>query len=172
MRGDASAATAAAAATAAPAATAPTSETTEEVVTEEELAMVDNIKEAEDICSDYNLAAFVAWAQQIAKPALVRQALVTCKSEVHKPPSCFPNAISIPTHVKLRDGNVVQLTEVACARDDCKRCGTRGGYRFRWNGPWTCKLAWGRPGVSPDAARDTWENCRECEVCALRPRRD
>jgi hypothetical protein len=163
--GDAHAAPAAAAATAPTTASLPPpAATAEEVAERTGRALAAKLREAEDICSDYNLNAFLIWARR-QHPMLVRPVVERCVVEVHTPPPLLRNipTINVKTPVVLRDGTELPLIEVPCIRDGCERCGhCRGGYRFRWDGLWTCLRARRRP---PLVCRQIWQDC-QCDVCA------
>ena len=54
------------------------------------------------------------------------------------------------------------VNEVDCEDDECIRCNTgRGGYQFRWVGPWTCECMIGSPDMD---AQQVMQRYRECTL--------
>ncbi len=111
----------------------------------------------EQVVSDFNFFAFLRFVN--------KQNLDT-QMRLLKLPVLQHSPESEPVQIKLENGKIHTTSVVMCKQDDCDRCVQgRGGYRFHFVGPWTCKNTF---GLTPAESRYTWMNCRECFMCNSR----
>ena len=123
------------------------------------------------ILSDCNLANFVELARRV-DPLRAMTWMRRCPVTDHRmelPDLCVRLGLpvrNIPPQVTLLGGNVLPMTVVQCTQESCRRCEQgMGGYRFQWQGPWTCESA---NGPTPQEGRRRWMNCmntRGCRAC-------
>ena len=122
------------------------------------------------VLSDFNLAAFTSWCAAV-HPDRAREVCRAVHVVLHQPEAAVQRrlddgtAVAVPPSVVLRDGQSIQITTSACPGVDCRRCGVAGGFKFHWQGPWTCQQA---VGALPGVARGIWTECRSCAFCCRR----
>ena len=113
----------------------------------------------ETIASDDNMIAFKKYVEHAPKAVTDRfKMLYTVE---HR--SCLP----ITGETVDFAGTKIQLPHQLCPTpESCVRCTSRrGGFKFHWDGPWTCSTAKGTPATT---CRHTWRKCfyaQKCENC-------
>ena len=66
----------------------------------------------------------------------------------------------------------IDLRNIQCEESGCLRCDSgRGGYRFHWVGPWTCRRVVDAGSQDGARGRAIWLNCTDCEACSGPARR-
>jgi hypothetical protein len=72
-------------------------------------------------------------------------------------------------HVQVQDikpsvriaGEYHVIPQLPCQDPQCPRCDEKGGYKFHWLGPWTCRCS--LTMTTADATRLRWMQCCTCE---------
>ena len=110
------------------------------------------------VASDFNLTMFLQYVRMAGQEYQLR--LLSLPMIQHQP-------VGENIQVKLRDGQYRELASTTCQATNCPRCDSYfGGYKFQYIGPWTCQRS---IGLSPQQARRTWIECKECTMCSHRP---
>ncbi len=123
-----------------------------------------NIKWSDTVPSDYNIGFFQHWIQRQTFDVQI----------------IYMTVLYVITHAgssdttefyKLADGNRYKLMHIKCTNTACTRCQCRqGGFRFGWQGPWTCRRSMA-PHDSPRSSRASTALCailNLCEACVYR----
>ena len=123
-----------------------------------------NVRWSDTVPSDYNIGFFQHWIQrQIFEVQIIYMTVLYVI--IHAGSSDTAETY------KLADGNRYRLMHIKCTNAACVRCQSRqGGFRFGWQGPWTCRRAFG-PHDSPRSARASMALCAVlnlCEACVYR----
>ena len=125
------------------------------------------------VCSDYNLAAFL---QLLPKQDLMEAVkYLDLYVVVHDDPPVpalirdllDSDVYNIWPRVQL-DSQEIPLPRRPCTQQDCELCGTRGGYKFHWLGPWTCQASIHPNVATAHSARQIWMACTSCPACSTR----
>ena len=125
------------------------------------------------VCSDLNLSAFQSWMQQ--QNHHTAEQYMDLYLIVHEDPPLpefIKNLISTDVYniwpTVTIDNIKVHIPRRPCVEVGCARCGARGGYKFHWQGPWTC-LASVQPTITTAAeTRRVWMQCNKCANCRTR----
>ena len=92
------------------------------------------------VITPINLNAFFRWAGQASEEELDEVMAVIYTVEHRDPPWLYGGLHLEPIVLQRTDlGRTWQMMQLECAEENCIRCETgRGGWQFRWVGPWTC----------------------------------
>ena len=99
------------------------------------------LEEAPVVLSSANLHSFLTWARTASLDDVI-ETLEVVRITQHRD-RCWDVGIAIhPTYVGRDDDEgprPLRVKELECSVWNCHRCiRRRGGYDFRWVGPWTC----------------------------------
>ena len=116
------------------------------------------IQWSDTVPADYNIGFFYHWIQRQLFDAQI----------------IYMTVLYVITHTggadtaesyKLGDGNLYKLRHIKCDKSNCVRCQHRqGGFRFGWQGPWTCHRSMSSH-ASPQAARASTSLCAVLNLC-------
>ena len=125
----------------------------------------DSLYTDEFVYSPVNLGAFLKWATT-ATEAELGQAFQVINMVMHRmDPELQGSAPILPVTVIRGDLNrQFTIVQLQCHDPVCERClSGRGGYQFRWIGPWTCPNTVGDENTS---AREVYQRTIACR-CGL-----
>ena len=111
--------------------------------------------EQKEVLSDFNFSAFLQWCSKCSIADL-EEAIRECPVTDH-----FSPFQTLPMIVN-RENQQYAISSIQCNDATCSRCREgRGGYQFKWIGPWTDEAFIPRPGeTGPDARRRIILNAR------------
>ena len=117
----------------------------------------------EFILTYQNLAKFERWAATCSVDDLF-EALNTVYFIKHKVPDWLEDMCPhLPVIIDREDlGYRFRLMEQDCSDPNCNRCYVRGGFAFKWVGPWSCPCIVGDETTSPQDLVQQWLNCPRC----------
>ena len=128
-------------------------------------ATLDGMYEETYIAAPINLSLFLRWAMA-AEEADIDRAMQTVYLTDHRMDGDDVPA-SVPMFPVIIQRESLNRTWVMphrqCTETGCQRCESgRGGYQFRWVGPWTCPNTDGDENTS---ARDVYQRTIACRCC-------
>ena len=117
----------------------------------------------EVILTYQNLAKFERWAATCSVEELA-QALNTVYFIKHRVPEWLEEMCPhLPVIISRDDLEAAfQVQERWCEDPNCNRCYRRGGFAFKWVGPWSCPCIVGDETTSPQYLVQQWQNCPTC----------
>ena len=122
-----------------------------------------DIELEEYVLTPQNLCMFERWAAEADLEEIV-EALQQIYIVDHRSPA-WVEAIPSPDVIIDREdlGHRFVVHKMNCNDPQCQRCQTRrGGYQFRWVGPWTCPCIVGDETTTPMDLQRAHQNCRNC----------
>ena len=118
----------------------------------------------DSVYSPQNLNNFLAWAKNAPMDELQLVLKLVHKVE-HRAEIPIPGPV--PLGRRGLSTNAVPMR--MCTEPNCRRCNTgRGGYHFRWAGPWLCPATIpANNNVTISELSTAIQNCR-CRLCRVR----
>ena len=128
------------------------------------LTFLNSITEGtEFVSSSHNLYNYLTWAKTASREELLISLALVSIIEHEMGDNGFA---SVPSIIDRPDiGLRMEMPVEACTADNCIRCTTgRGGYAFRFIGPWTCHSAIGNENTTRAQLYEAEFWCR-CPMC-------
>ena len=124
-------------------------------------AIADELTTSPYVHSPLNLNAFSKWCRTATEEELEDVMNTVVMVEHRTPPELFGIPGPPPIIINRPDlGKQWPLFQVTCNESNCLRCTSgRGGWQFRWIGPWTCPNTVGDENTDP---RDIVARALEC----------
>ena len=126
-----------------------------------------------EVITPVNLSAFINWATTATEEELDK-AFDKIYITVHRIEETTLEDLPLePVRIERSDlDRIFTIPQRPCRSWSCRRCSTgRGGYQFRWVGPWTCLHSLGDGVQAADVMMQRYFECG-CEldhIGALRP---
>lgn len=125
-------------------------------------SIADTLETSPFVVSPINLGAFMKWTGEADEDEIDEVMQVVTMVEHRMGPTIFGN-IDFPQVVIHRpdfDRKWVMPRE-ECQEENCRRCETgRGGWQFRWIGPWTCPITVGDENTTAQEVMQRAIACR------------
>ena len=120
------------------------------------------------VVSPQNYEMFERWAAEAELNDLVT-ALLKIGLQEHRAPDWVEEYPSPEVVIDRPDLNMrFVVNKTPCNDPQCHRCQRRkGGYRFRWVGPWTCPCIVGDATTPPQDLVQRHRNCRICHPAVV-----
>ena len=114
------------------------------------------------VYSPMNLGAFLKWATTASEADLDRAFQTVYIVDHHMDEYIFGEVPVMPVIIERADLNRTWVMPHAeCTEAGCQRCESgRGGYQFRWVGPWTCPQTIGDENTPPQVLIERSFSCR------------
>ena len=114
------------------------------------------------VYSPMNLAAFLKWATTASEADLDRAFETVYIVDHRMDEDIFGEVPVMPVIIQRADLNITwEMPHVECTEVGCQRCESgRGGYQFRWVGPWTCCATIGDEYTTPHELYERAFLCR------------
>ena len=124
-------------------------------------AIADEITTSPYVHSPLNYGAFMKWCRTATEEELDAVTKKVHMVEHRSDFGPFGQPVLYPVIVKRADlGRQWTLPPAKCQENNCLRCTSgRGGWQFRWIGPWTCPNTVGDENTDP---RDIVARALEC----------
>ena len=116
----------------------------------------------EYVISPLNLTMFLKWAETASEDD-IDDAISVIYTTEHTVPAWQQGVPqSPPVLIQRADlGLWWAVNQVTCTEPQCRRCTTgRGGWNFRWIGPWTCPEIIGDSTMTPAEMYDRANRCQ------------
>ena len=114
------------------------------------------------VLSPWNLNGFLKWAGRADEGELDEVFQVVYMVEHRYHDVLFGTAAPGPEIINRPDlGWTYTIRQVQCEESNCQRCdSSRGGWQFRWIGPWTCAAIVGDENTDPRQLMLNASDCR------------
>ena len=114
-----------------------------------------------EVISPVNLSAFISWASTASEEELDKAFDVIYITEHRMGETIFGDLPVEPVHIERIDlDRIFTIPSRPCNLVPCRRCLTgRGGYQFRWVGPWTCPNSIGDEETPPNVVMQRYLAC-------------
>ena len=114
-------------------------------------ATLDELYRSPFVYSPLNLGAFLKWAGTASEADLDRAFETVYIVDHRMDEDIFGVVPVMPVIIQRADLNITwEMPHVECTEVGCQRCESgRGGYQFRWVGPWTCPQTIGDENTPP-----------------------
>ena len=130
-------------------------------------ATLDELYRSPFVYSPLNLGAFLKWATTASEADLDRAFETVYIVDHHMDEDIFGEVPVMPVIIERADLNRTWvMNHRPCIDPACHSCASgRGGYAFRWVGPWTCCATIGDEYTTPHELYERAFLCR----CRLHP---
>ena len=124
-------------------------------------ATIDELFLHEHVITPVNLSAFLLWATTATEEDLDKAFDVIYMVEHRMDEAIFGDTPVAPVVIERDDlDRIFTIPRRPCYTVPCQRCRTgRGGYRFRWVGPWTCRNSIGDEETPPFQVMQRYMAC-------------